>query len=234
MSPLKLFACAAFSVLLAAYSAEAATIIKLDLGGAGPDLTFSGGPGGVLSTIDDNPPGLVGDQATNILFTGFLSGLGSITGSYSLAGAIAAGAATPLGGGVLTQNLVGGNFRIYSNTNTLLLDINLSTSLLVGGNNGAFFSINDGVVVGGSPAITSQLVGNSIGMSMSLTNINTTPAGPSGLTVGPGGFLNPFVGDATKEIAATQVPEPATFWLVLGFSPLAMMMLRRRQIANKK
>src|ERR1700733_2347764 len=197
-TPTKLFACAIVALLFSAYSSQAATIIKLDLGGVGPDLSFSGGPGGLLGTIDDNPAGLTGDQATNILFTSFLSGLGSTTGSYSLVGATAVGAPTPLGGGVLTQNFAGGNFKIFNSTNTLLLDVNLSNSLLVGGGNGAFFNITNGTVVGGSPAITSQIVGNSIGMSMTLTNINS-PGGP-GLSVGGGGSLNPFVGDATKEI----------------------------------
>src|SRR5215212_8076830 len=99
-SSLKVFVCATFALLLSACASQAATIIKLDLGGVGPDLTYSGGPAGVLSTIDDNPAGLTGDQAMNILFTSFLSGLGSTTGSYSLSGATAVGAPTPLGGGV--------------------------------------------------------------------------------------------------------------------------------------
>ena len=226
-STLKVFACAILALLLSVHASQAATIIKLDLGGVGPDLTFSGGPGGLLSTVDDNPAGLTGDQATTILFTSFLSGMGSTTGSYSLAGATAVGGPTPLGGGVLMQNFVGGNFKIYNNVNTLLLDVNLSSSLLVGGGSGAFFNINNGTVVGGLPAITSQLVGNSIGMSMTLTNINTTPAGPPGLSVGGGGFLNSFVGDATKEIAATQVPEPAAILLALCFSAVPMVLRRR-------
>jgi hypothetical protein len=225
-TPTKLFACATLALLFSVCSSQAATIIKLDLGGVGPDLTFSppGNPG-VLSTIDDNPAGLTGDQATNILFTSFLSGLGSTTGSYTLSGAIAAGPPTPLGGGVLMQNFVGGNFKIFDSTNTLLLDVNLSNSLLVGGNNGAFFNINNGTVVGGSPLLTSQIVGTSIGMSMTLTNINGL--GGPGLTAGGGGFLNPFVGDATKEIAGTQTPEPAAIVLALGMC-LVPMCVRRR------
>jgi hypothetical protein len=215
------------ALLLSAHSSQAATIIKLDLGGVGPDLTFSGGNGGLLSTIDNNPAGLTGDQATNILFTSFLSGMGSTTGSYSLSGATAVGGPVPLGGGVLMQNFNAGNFKIYDSVNTLLLDVNLTTSLLVGGGSGAFFNITNGNVIGGLPSITSQLVGNSIGMSISLTNINTTPAGPPGLSIGGGGFLNSFVGDATKEITGTQVPEPAALLLCLYFS--AVPMLRRRR-----
>ncbi len=224
---LKFFACAAFALLLSIQSSQAATIIKLDLGGVGPDLTFSPPTNpGILSTIDDNPAGLIGDQATNILFTSFLSGMGATTGSYSLAGATAVGAPTAIGGGVLTQNFVGGNFKIYNSTNTLLLDVNLSTSLLVGGGSGAFFNINNGTVVGGLPAITSQLVGNSIGMSMTLTNINS-PGGP-GLSVGGGGLLNPFVADATKEISATQTPEPTAAMLLVVGGLLFPTLLRRR------
>jgi hypothetical protein len=224
-APTKLFACAIVALLLSAYSSQAATIIKLDLGGVGPDLSFSGGNGGVLGTIDDNPAGLTGDQATNILFTSFLSGLGSTTGSYSLSGATAVGLPTPLGGPIFAQNFVSGNFKIYDSTNTLLLDVNLSTSLLVGGGNGAFFNINNGTVVGGLPSLTSQLVGNSLGMSMTLTNING-PGGP-GLTPGVGGFLNQFFADATKEITANQTPEPAAILLALCFSAVPMLLRRR-------
>src|SRR6476659_225599 len=143
-SSMKLFACATLALLFSVCSSQAATIIKLDLGGVGPDLTFSGGNGGLLRTIDDNPAGLTGDQATNILFTSFLSGLGSTTGSYTLSGATAVGLPTPLGGGVVTQNFSGGNFKIYNSTNTLLLDVNLASSLLVGGGSGAFFNITNG------------------------------------------------------------------------------------------
>ena len=222
---LKLLSCAILALLLSFTAIRAATIIKLDLGGVGPDLTFSGGNGGILSTIDDNPAGLTGDQATNILFTSFLSGMGSTTGSYTLSGATAVGLPTPLGGGVLTQNFNGGNFKIYNSTNTLLLDVNLAQSLLVGGGNGAFFNITNGTVVGGLPSITSQLAGNSIGMSMTLTNINN-PGGP-GLGLGIGGFLIPFVGDATKEITATQTPEPSAILLALGLFAVPMALRRR-------
>ncbi len=225
-SPLKVFACATLALVLSVCSSQAATIIKLDLGGVGPDLTFSppASPG-LLGTIDDNPAGLVGDQATNILFTSFLSGMGSTTGSYSLMGATATGAPNPLGGGVVAQNYSGGNFKLYDSGNKLLLDVNLSTSLLVGGGNGAFFNITNGTVMGGSPAITSQLVGNSIGMSMTLTNIQSS--GGPGLTVSGGGLLNSFFADATKEITASQVPEPAMVLMILCLSATPMFLRRR-------
>ena len=99
----KIFACAIFALLLFAHASQAATMIKLDLGNVGPDLHYSGGVSGLLETIDDNPAGLTGDQATSILFTSFLSSFGSTTGSYSLSGATAIGAPIPLGGGVIAR-----------------------------------------------------------------------------------------------------------------------------------
>jgi hypothetical protein len=58
-----LLACATFALLLFAHASQAATIIKLDLGGVGPDINHSGGVFGQLETVDDNPAGLTGDQA---------------------------------------------------------------------------------------------------------------------------------------------------------------------------
>jgi hypothetical protein len=230
---LKFFACASFALLLSIQSSQAATIIKLDLGGVGPDVAYDGAVPTILRTIDDNPPGLAGDQATNILFTSFLSGLGSTSGSYSLSGAQSVGAPNIIvpspGPGippVVSQQFINGNFQLYDNSNTLLLSVGLTSSVLVGSNNGAFFNITNGVVLGGLPSITSQLVGNSIGMSLTLTNINN-PLGP-GLAITPGGALAPFVGDATKEITATQAPEPTAAMLLVVGGLLFPALLRRR------
>jgi hypothetical protein len=198
-------------LLVGASACQASTIIKLDLGGVGPDVQFSGGPFGILETVDATPPGLTGDQATTILFTDFLAGLGSTTGSYSLNNLTAVGAPTPLGGGVLAQNFAGGNFQIFDSANVLLLDVNLATSLLVGGSTGAEFSIANGTVVGGLPALTSQLVPNSIGYSLALTNISG-----GGLTSVQNESLAAFTADGVKEITATQVPEPTTMLVLAG------------------
>lgn len=213
------FAVAGMGLFLSVGAVQASTIIKLDLGGVGPDVQYSGGAGGVLRTIDDNPAGLIGDQATTVLFTDFLSGFGSIPGSYSLSGLTASGLATNLGSVVL-QNFTGGNFQIYNSANTLLLDVNLGNSVLAGSSTGATFSITNGTVVGGLPAITSQLVPNSIGYSLALTNISG-----GGLSTSTNSALNFFNADSVKEITATQVPEPTTILLLGG---LALIPMRRR------
>jgi hypothetical protein len=226
---LKALVCAAVSLFavfilcFAVSSAEASTIIKLDLGGTGPDMSYTGGSPGTFSTISDGNAGTTGDQNTSILYTGFLSALPATNGSYSLSGVTSVGLPVPLGGSVVTQNFSGGNFKLYDSTNVLLLDVNLSTSLLVGGSNGAVFNIGNGTVVGGKPSLTSQLVSNSIGFSISLTNISG-----GGLTISPAsGLLNAFQADATKQITATQVPEPASILLAIGCLAALPMLVRR-------
>lgn len=220
----KFFSCAVLALLLAARLSTAGTIIKLDLGGTGPDVNYTGGPSGTLNTTSDGVVSTTGDQNTSILYTGFLSSNPATTGSYTLAGATAVGAPTPLGGGVVTQSFSGGSFQLYDSSNTLLLNVNLGTSLLVGGSNGAFFNITNGTVVGGLPSLTSQLVSTSIGMSMTLTNISG-----GGLSINPGsGLLNAFQADATKEITASQVPEPAAALLLLS-AIIAPAWLRRHR-----
>lgn len=212
------------AVAFCTFASQAATIIKLDLGGVGPDLTFSGGSGGLLSTVDQDPFNLsfpIGDQLTNILFTDFLSGSGSTTGSFTLTGATAVGAPTPLGGGVLAQNFSGGNFKIYNSANQLLISVDLSSTLLVAGSNGASFNISNAMIVGGSPSITSPINPNSIGMSMSLTNISG-----GGLSAGGGGFLNAFTADASMDITGS-VPEPTTMLFALGLTLLPARRSRR-------
>ncbi len=62
---------ALFALLLAISSTSyAGTIIKLNLGGVGPDVSMAGG---VLGTVSDGNALTVGDQNTAIEFTGFLN-----------------------------------------------------------------------------------------------------------------------------------------------------------------
>jgi hypothetical protein len=220
----KLFAGAALALFLASSASNAATIIKLDLGGTGPDVFYSGGVFGTLSTVDDGDDATTGQQNTAILYTSFLSTTPATNGSYTLSGVTATGAPVD-DGGVVSQNFAGGNFQLYNAANALLLDVNLSTSRLTGADEGAFFSITKGTVVGGFPPLISQLVSNSIGLSMSLTDITG-----GGLSIG-GTFENPllnsFFADATKEITAAQVPEPGTAILVV-LCGLVVLLRKRR------
>lgn len=203
--------------LLSFRMGNAATIIKLNLDDADKDVQFAGG---VLSTIVDGNVGTTGDQNTDILFTDFLSFLPAITGgSYSLAGATAAGPAVSFGP-VVTQNLTGGNFKIWDSANVLLLNVDLGNSAISGSTStGAFFSVNTGLILSGS--LAPQLTANSVSMSMNLTDI--TPFLSEVL-----GVLQPFEADASKSVAALPIPEPTTALLVMMSGIAAWTCGRRR------
>jgi len=57
-------------VIGAVSAVEASTIIKLNLGGVGPDVAMNAQ--GALSTVDDGVAGTTGNQNTAIEYTGFL------------------------------------------------------------------------------------------------------------------------------------------------------------------
>src|SRR6476469_6445477 len=106
---------------------QAATIIKLNLGGVGPDVGMgapAGLPAGVLGTVDQTGgPSPAGDQLTDIEYTSFLNfipDLNTNTASFSLNGLNAVGAANVFGSLVI-QNYVGGVFSLYDPADNLLL-----------------------------------------------------------------------------------------------------------------
>src|SRR5262245_29077361 len=77
---------------------QAATIIKLNLGGTGPDVGMNGV--GIFSTINDGNAGSPGDQDTAIEYTGFLDFIPDVTtntGSFSMNGLIEVGPAQVFG-----------------------------------------------------------------------------------------------------------------------------------------
>jgi hypothetical protein len=222
---MKLFAGALLALLLSFHTAHAGTILKLSLGDdPAPDLEYTGGPGGVLSTVDDGDGsvGSPGDQNTAVEFLDFLSfmtNIPSADASYSLNGITAAGPASVVFGTMVAQPFAGGSFQLWDDSAApvLLLDVALLGSALTGPlgapATGAVFSTTFGTPTGGSlaPLITP----GTISMSISMTEIN----GGGGLSitpVGPGvGILDPFIADATKLIAAEQIPEPTTAGLLL-------------------
>jgi hypothetical protein len=208
---------------------QAATIIKLNLGGVGPDVGMTAG--GVLSTISDGIAATTGDQNTDVEFTDFLDGIPDITttnASFSLSGLLAAGPATTFGTLVI-QPFAGGTFSLYNNdvANTLLLSGPLGGSALSGvigpPGTGALFTTTLTSATGGT--LASQLAPGSVSISMNLTNVD---GGLGFFVPGPGGIIGPFQADAAVNIAANQIPEPATLTL-LGLISAAVVACGRRR-----
>jgi hypothetical protein len=238
-------ALAAVAMLLAsAQLVNAGTILKLSLGDTGPDVEYSGGAGGVFSTFNDTDPTTTGEQNTAIDFVGdlapFFADVLTPIASYSLNGVTAAGLASVVNGQV-GQLFAGGDFQLYDPANTLLLDVDLTSSALsgfVGSTAGAEFSINNGIVVGGT--LAPYLDATSISFSIALTGIND----PAGMTITPVGLpiimpgltiqpatVNAFTADADKLVAADVIiPEPGTV-LLLGLGGLACVSMIRRRTA---
>lgn len=218
--------------------AHAGTIIKLNLGGTGPDIQYTGGLLGVLSTVNDGGP--YGDQATAIEYVGdldFLADEPFAVASYSLSNVLAAGPASVINGQV-GQLFNGGSFQLYDSSGDLLLDVTIGASAFsgfVGSTTGAEFSIDNGLVQGGW--LAQYLVDDSITFSIALNGIN----GPSGLNITPLGppiiappfeiipaTINAFTADASKIIGGEVVPEPATGLLMVLGSIAATGLVRRR------
>jgi hypothetical protein len=215
---------------------HAGTIIKLDLGtDAAPDIRFDGT---TLSTMNDGNAGTTGDQDTDANFQDFLSSFPDVltpTASFSLSGLTPSGAATTLGPLVI-QNFNGGAFELYDPANTLLLSGTLTTSALTGPigapATGALFTTSVSSVSGGQ--LASLIVGNSLSLSMSFTDVN----GGAGFSVGgaTAPMLNPFTADSTLNIAGEPIPEPTMIALIaIGgvLASLAMPRCGRRPVRSR-
>ena len=215
--------CAIFGFIA---TAEAGTIIKLDLGGIGPDISMNGA--GILSTTSDAVPATTGDQNTQVTFTGFLDiphpDINTNTASFSLAGLATVGPASTFGSLVI-QNFFGGNFSLYDPANVLLLSGNLSNSALTGvvgpPGTGALFTTSFSSVTGGT--LAPELLGNSLTLSMNLSTVN----GGAGFNVLQGGLV-PFLADASINISADPIPEPVAITLLLLATASAACVYRRR------
>jgi hypothetical protein len=230
--PILLSAAACACLCANGLTVHAATIMKLNLGGSGPDLSMAGG---VLGTSSDLDATTAGDQNTAIEYTGFLDPISDVNtsvASFSLSGVTAVGA--PNVTSVVSQNFNGGALSLYDPSNILLLSGTLGDSTLVGTlgppGTGAFFSTTFGSVTGG--ALAPFIVDNSLSLSINLTNVN----GGAGLSLAPGGqALGAFTADSFVNVggeptdSAGGLPEPGT--LVLAATALFAGAAARRRAA---
>lgn len=223
-------ACALVCVAISA--AHAGTILKLNLGGVGPDVGMGAPAGqlpGVFSTIDQTggpPP--TGDQFTAIEYTGFLNFIPDVntsTATFSLNGQVATGPASVFGILVI-QNYLGGTFSLYDPADSLLIQGPMGPSVLSGvlgpPGTGSLFTTSLTTVTGGS--LAPLIAPGSVSLSLNMTTVN----GGAGFSVAGGGpSLNPFLADASISIAADPVPEPSTIAL-LALGALALIVAKRR------
>ncbi len=227
MRPYLRFALIGLAVCATASALQAGTIIKLNLGEVGPDVSFT--QAGVFGTIDDGNAATIGNQNTAIEFADGLDDIpdiGTNVGSFTLSGLAAVGPAQVFGT-LLIQNFAGGSFNLYDPANVLLLSGTLSASTLTGvvgpPGTGSVFSTGPMTVTGGT--LLPRIVPNTLSLSLTLTNVN----GGAGLSVGnTAPILQPFTADSTVAMAATVVPEPATFAL-FAFGGLTAIGLRMRR-----
>jgi len=208
----------------------AGTILKLNLGNIGPDMSMVGG---VLGTANDGVAATVGNQNTAIEYTDFLNPIPDVNtsiASFTLSGVTAVG--SPNVTAVVSQNFNGGSLSLYDPSNTLLLSGTLGSSSLVGTRGppgtAAVFSTTFGTVTGG--ALAPFIIANSLSISMNLTNVN----GGAGLSLGQGGeILNGFTADSFVNVGGNAtdlgggLPEPGTLLLALT-AMLAGVAVRRR------
>lgn len=234
------------SASLAISAAHAATILKLNLGNIGPDIAA---PYGGFATANDGNAATLGNQDTDVEFTGFLDPLFADiqTGdaSFTCCGQlIASPTATSTAGGFLiygfgVPNAAQTEFRLYAPNNTLLLSGQVSQAALTGPmgppGTGSFFTTKLQAVTGGS--LAPLLAPNSISLSFNLTNVKTTvlaapyqgdPSGQGfGLYPPEGTDLVPFTADASVTISADPIPEPGTLGMLALGALLAAPLLRR-------
>jgi hypothetical protein len=230
VNPLRVFVCTGALLFALAVPAltQAETILKLNLGAdSTADIEFDGTD---LSTISDGIGATTGDQNTTVDFLGFLGVVvpnPMSDASFTLSDVAVSGPATVLGGSIVSQSFLGGDFFLYDDLNALLLSGTLDESELfgpLGGSaTGALFTTTLGSVSGGSLAGLIDL--NSISLSISMTAIN----GSTGFSV-TGDALDSFSTDVTLNIAAQprEIPEPAAATLGLVGGLLLSFAFRRR------
>jgi len=227
------FLCALVALALTVNASYASTIIKLNLGGVGPDIGLGPPallPPGILGTYNDGIPATSGDQNTNVDFDTFLSFLPNIGGnaaSFTLSGLQEVGPVNPIFLNVVGQQFAGGSFNLYDPSNNLLIGGPLTTSAVTGTvgapGTGSVFTTTLGTI---NPAsiLAPYITQGTVSLSISLGNVN----GGNGFTI-VSGQIDPFLADATGTISAnfSGIPEPASIMLTLVGS--SMLVFRRRR-----
>lgn len=205
----------------------AGTIIKLNLGGTGPDISMNAG--GVLSTTSDGVGATSGDQDSAVEYTGFLDPLfadiNASVASFSMSGLTTSGSPQVISS-LIIQNFTGGSFSLYDPSNNLLLSGSLSQSALTGvagpPGTGGLFTTAVSTVTGGS--LAPYIVANSLTLSMNLSNIGNG----AGLSISDSQTLNAFQADASVSLSGDQlIPEPTSILLLLTALCGACAMRRR-------
>ena len=202
-------------------SAAPITVINLNLGGNG-DVALVGG---VFGTVNDGDASTTGQQDTSILNTGFLSAMGSTTGSFTLSGVNVSGLPALIGG-IVTQQTTGGDFFLYGSNNSLLLSAHIDSGEIFGstsGSTGTFFNMTSISFTGGS--LLSVLTSPGA-ISLSMTGVNS--GGTPGLALQNQSLQN-FGADATIRVdASSSAPEPSSAALLAG-GLIAGILMRKRK-----
>ena len=228
MRPYLRFALIGFAFCVATSALNAGTIIKLNLGGTGPDVSLV--QGGIFGTTDDGNAATTGNQNTAIEYTDgldFIPDVNTDIASFSLNGLTETGPALVLGTLVI-QNFTAGTFSLFDSANNLLLSGALTSSTLTGtagppGTGSVFTTAPIIGPLGGT--LAPLIVPGSLSLSLTLTNVVSQGITP-GFVV-DGGVLQ-FTADSTVAIAANVVPEPTTFAL-FAFGGLTAIGLRLRR-----
>jgi hypothetical protein len=212
---------AALFLVLSTEARAIDTVIKVDLGGTGPDVALTGA---TFGTVNDGDAGTVGDQTTGVDFVGPLSFLADILSgaSFSLGGVNLVGSPTVFNGTNVFQATNGGNFGLWDSANTLLLSGTLAGGSIagtIGGTTGSFFHTTVFSYTGGS--LLAYIQPTPAGLSLALSQITsgqllglqTLPC--EGITQCTGN-LAPFTANASGLLEGTSVPEPASMLLLVS------------------
>jgi hypothetical protein len=230
---------------------QAAEILRLNLGEI--DVAYGG-----FGIGSDDDATTLGNQNTDVKFTGFLDGLftdiTTTDASFSCCGTVLASpTATSTNNNILVYGFAdpsGGmlsSFSVYAPDNTLLLSGEVGGGTLTGPMGppatGEFVTTTLQSVTGGT--LATYLEANSIALRFDLTNVRHSPVPATGYLGDPSGQglalffpegtdLLPFTADAILTISANPIPEPASFGLILPGAVAAAAMGRRASATRRR